>query len=148
MASVTVVGNLTDDPELRFTQNGSPMARFTIAENHRYRDRSGNWQDGETTFVRCVAWQDLGENIAESLKKGDRIVVLGDLRSRSWETEDGQRRTMLEVNVRNAGPSLQWATASPTKTSRRGGSVSRPAQSAAPDGDFSPTSTAPDEAPF
>jgi len=116
---VTLVGNLTDDPELRYTPTGVPVATFTVAINRRQRDPVTNeWKDGETSFIRCNVWRQQAENAAESLTKGTRAVVVGRLRQRSWETQEGQKRSVTEVEVENVGPSLEWATANITKTPR------------------------------
>lgn len=116
---VVLVGNLTDDPELRYTPSGVPVATFTVAVNRRQRDPVTNeWKDGETSFIRCNVWRQQAENAAESLTKGTRAIVAGRLRQRSWETPEGQRRSVTEVEVENVGPSLEWATASVTKSSR------------------------------
>jgi single-strand DNA-binding protein len=115
---VTIVGNLTDDPELRYTPNGTPVANFTVAVNRRTRDDSGQWHDGETSFFRCNVWRQQAENCAESLSKGTRAIVVGRLRQRSWETPDGQKRTVVEIEVETVGPALEWATAKVTKASR------------------------------
>jgi single-strand DNA-binding protein len=116
---VILVGNLTDDPELRYTPSGVPVASFTVAVNRRQRDpATGEWKDGETSFIRCNVWRQQAENAAESLTKGTRALVVGRLRQRSWETPEGQRRSVTEVEVENVGPSLEWATASVTKASR------------------------------
>jgi single-strand DNA-binding protein len=119
---VTLVGNLTDDPELRYTPSGVPVASFTVAINRRTRDESGEWKDGETSFIRCNVWRQQAENAAESLTKGTRTIVVGRLRQRSWETPEGQRRSVTEVEVENVGPSLEWATATIAKTARTGDS--------------------------
>ncbi len=118
---VTLVGNLTDDPELRYTPNGTPVASFTVAINRRTRDESGQWRDGETSFFRCNVWRQQAENAAESLSKGARAVVVGRLRQRSWETPEGQKRSVTEVEVESVGPSLEWATAKISKTARSDG---------------------------
>jgi single-strand DNA-binding protein len=115
---VTLVGNLTDDPELRYTPNGTPVATFTVAINRRTRDENGQWKDGETSFLRCNVWRQQAENAAESLSKGSRAIVVGRLRQRSWETPEGQKRTVVEVEVESVGPSLEWAKAEVTKTPR------------------------------
>src|SRR5919109_3744466 len=115
---VTLVGNLTDDPELRYTPNGTPVATFTVAVNRRTRDESGQWKDGETSFFRCNVWRQQAENVAESLTKGTRVIVIGRLRQRSWETPEGQKRTVIEIEVESVGPSLEWAKASVSKTPR------------------------------
>ena len=116
---VTLVGNLTDDPELRYTPNGVPVASFTVAINRRTRDEGGQWKDGETSFFRCNVWRQQAESVAESLNKGARAIVVGRLRQRSWETPEGQKRTVVEVEVESVGPSLEWATAQVTKTQRQ-----------------------------
>ena len=116
--TVTIAGNLTDTPELRFTTGGAAVANFTLAVTPRVKD-GDSWRDGETSFFRCVAWRALAEHLAE-LAKGDRVLVVGSLRQRSWEAEDGQRRTVVEVQVEEAGPSLRWATAKPQRTSKAG----------------------------
>jgi single-strand DNA-binding protein len=117
--ATTVTGNLTADPELRYTPTGQAVASFTIASTPRYRDTAtGQWQDGETWFVRCSAWRDLGENVATSLGKGAAVVASGRLRARSWETDDGNKRTVVEMTVDDLGPSLRRATVKVTKTVR------------------------------
>ncbi|MEX0874958.1 MAG: single-stranded DNA-binding protein [Actinomycetota bacterium] len=122
---VTLVGNLTDDPELRYTPTGVPVANFTVAINRRQRDPVTNeWKDGETSFIRCNVWRQQAENAAESLTKGTRAIVVGRLRQRSWETQEGQKRSVTEVEVENVGPSLEWATTAVTKTPRSDSSSS------------------------
>ena len=117
--TTTVTGNLTADPELRYTQTGRPVASFTIANTPRYPDRtSGQWQDGETWFVRCSAWGDLGENVAASLSKGAAVVATGRLRARTWEADDGGKRATVEMTADDIGPSLRRAIAKVTKASR------------------------------
>lgn len=118
---VVIVGNLTDDPELRYTPAGQAVANFRVAVNRRTRDESGQWRDGETSFFRVNAWRNLGENIAESLTRGSRVVVVGRLRSRSWETQEGETRSTVEIEADEIGPSLRWATAKVEKTQRSGG---------------------------
>ena len=143
---VILVGNLTDDPELRYTPSGVPVASFTVAVNRRQRDpATGEWKDGETSFIRCNVWRQQAENAAESLTKGTRALVVGRLRQRSWETPEGQRRSVTEVEVENVGPSLEWATAAVTKTSRSesGGDVPAFATATSENG-----STADEEPPF
>lgn len=116
---VVLVGNLTDDPELRYTPNGTPVASFTVALNRRFRDQAtGEWKDGETSFIKCNVWRQQAENVAESLTKGMRTMVAGRLRQRSWETQDGQRRSVTEVEADSVGPSLEFATAEVKKTPR------------------------------
>jgi single-strand DNA-binding protein len=118
--SVTVVGNLTADPELRYTASGVPVATFTVASNERFKDASGEWQDGPTSFVRCNAWRDLGEHVAESLAKGDRAVVTGILRQRDYEAQDKTKRTVWEVAVSEVGAALRYATVKIAKARRDG----------------------------
>ena len=117
--SVTLVGNLTRDPELRFTQGGRPLASFSLAVNRRYQ-QNGEWQE-QTSFFNIVAWGQLGENAAASLTKGARVMVAGRLEQRSYETQDGEKRSVVEVNADEIGPSLRWATAQVERTDRRGG---------------------------
>ncbi|HVE90879.1 MAG TPA: single-stranded DNA-binding protein [Actinomycetota bacterium] len=116
---VTLIGNITDDPELRYTPSGTPVASFTVAINRRVRDQaSGEWKDGDTSFFKCNVWRQQAENVAESLTKGTRVIVVGQLRTRSWETPEGQKRSVTEVEVDHTGPALQWATAQVSKTAR------------------------------
>jgi single-strand DNA-binding protein len=117
---VSLVGNLTDDPDLRFTPNGAAVASFRLAVTPRVRD-GDTWRDGETSFFRINAWRDLAENATESLTKGIRVVVLGRLRARSWETPEGERRSVVEVEADEVAPSLKWATAQVERTSRKRG---------------------------
>lgn len=120
--SITVIGNLTDDPELKFTPSGAAVANFTVASTPRQFDRQSNeWRDGEAMFFRCAAWRQLAENVAESLQKGQRVVVTGNLRIRNFERQDGSRGTSVEINVDEVGPSLRFATAKVTKATRSGG---------------------------
>ena len=116
---VTIVGNLVEDPELRYTPNGAAVANFRVAVNHRYLDTSGQWKDGDTSFFRVNAWRTLGENVAESFTKGMRVMVIGRLKSRSWETPEGQTRTAVEIEADEVGPSLRWATAKVEKTEKQ-----------------------------
>jgi single-strand DNA-binding protein len=116
--TTTIVGNLTEHPELRFTPNGAPVANFTVAVTPRVKDGDG-WKDGETSFLRVTAWRQLAEHAADSLSKGDRVLVYGTLRHRSWETPEGERRSTLEVQAEELGPSLRWASAKPERTSRK-----------------------------
>lgn len=119
---ITVVGNLTSDPELRFTPNGAAVSNFTVASTPRIFDRQRNeFIDGETLFLRCSAWKELGENSAESLQRGTRVIVQGRLKSRSFETKEGEKRTVMELDVDEVGPSLRRATAVVTKTQGGGG---------------------------
>ncbi|WP_434966990.1 single-stranded DNA-binding protein [Janibacter indicus] len=120
---ITVIGNLTADPELRFTPSGAAVANFTVASTPRTFDRQTNeWKDAETLFMRCSVWREAAENVAESLNRGTRVVVTGRLVSRSWEDkETGQKRSVMEMQVDEVGPSLRYATAKVTKTQRGGG---------------------------
>lgn len=119
---ITVVGNLTADPELRFTQSGAAVANFTVASTPRTFDRqSGEWKDGEALFLRCSIWRQAAENAAESLGRGMRVVVQGRLKQRSFETKEGEKRTVVELDVDEVGPSLRYATAKVNKVSRGGG---------------------------
>src|SRR6478736_5913280 len=120
---ITVVGNLVDDPELRFTPSGAAVANFRIASTPRTFDRQTNeWKDGEALFLSCSVWRQAAENVAESLQKGMRVVVQGNLRSRQYETREGEKRTVFEIQVDEVGPSLRYATAKVTRTQRSGGS--------------------------
>jgi single-strand DNA-binding protein len=119
---ITVVGNLTADPELRFTPSGAAVANFTVASTPRTFDKnSGEWKDGEALFLRCSVWRQAAENVAESLHKGYSVIVQGRLKQRSYETKEGEKRTVYELDVDEVGPSLRWATAKVTKASRGGG---------------------------
>src|SRR3981189_785413 len=120
---ITVIGNLTSDPELRFTPSGAAVASFTVASTPRTFDRaSGEWKDGEALFLRCSIWRQAAENVAESLTRGMRVVVSGRLRQRSYETREGEKRTVMELEVDEIGPSLRYATAKVNKVSRGSGS--------------------------
>jgi len=117
--TLNITGNLVEDVELRFTPSGAAVANFRIASTPRTFDRQSNtWKDGETLFMRCAAWKDLGENVAESLTKGMRVNVEGRLKSRSWEDKDGSKRTVMELEVDEIGPSLRYATAKVQRTQR------------------------------
>src|SRR3954465_15876573 len=116
---ITVIGNLTDDPELRFTPSGAAVAKFRIASTPRTLDRqSGEWKDGEPLFLQCSVWRQVAENVAESLQRGARVIVSGRLRQRSYETREGDKRTVIELEVDEIGPSLRYATAKVEKMSR------------------------------
>ena len=120
--TITVVGNLTDDPELRFTPSGAAVAKFRIASTPRTLDRqSGEWKDGEPLFLACNIWRDAAEHVAESLQRGARVIVQGRLRQRSYETREGEKRTVYELEVDEIGPSLRYATAKVQKMNRSGG---------------------------
>ena len=111
---VSLVGNLTDDPEVRFTPQGTTVASFRLAVTPRVKD-GDDWKDGETSFFRVNVWRELAEHVTDSLAKGDRALVLGRLKARSWDTPQGERRSVVEVEAEEVGPSLKWATASPQR---------------------------------
>ncbi len=120
--TITLVGNLTADPELRFTPSGAAVANFTVASTPRTFDRNTNeWRDGDAMFLNCAVWRQAAENVAESLQKGMRVIVQGRLRSRSYETRDGERRTVFEVDVDEIGPALRYATAKVSRNAGGGG---------------------------
>jgi single-strand DNA-binding protein len=120
--TITVIGNLTDDPELRFTPSGAAVAKFRVASTPRTLDRaSGEWKDGEPLFLACSVWRQAAENVAESLQRGSRVIVSGRLRQRSYETKEGEKRTVYELEVDEIGPSLRYATAKVQKMSRSSG---------------------------
>ncbi|HLU29292.1 MAG TPA: single-stranded DNA-binding protein [Glycomyces sp.] len=132
---ITVIGNLTADPELRFTQSGVAVASFTIASTPRTFDRQANeWKDGEALFLRCSIWRDAAENVAESLEKGSRVVAQGRLKQRSFTDREGQNRTTIELDVDEIGPSLRYATAKATRVQRGGGGGGRGFGGGAPQG--------------
>ena len=119
---ITVIGNLTGDPELRFTPNGAAVANFTIASTPRNFDRaSGEWKEGETLFLRASVWREAAENVAETLKKGMRVIAQGRLKSRSYETKEGERRTSMELEIEEIGPSLRFASANVSRNQRSSG---------------------------
>lgn len=116
---VTVVGNLTADPELKFTPNGQPVANFTVASTTRFWDRETNgYKDGDTLFMRCNVWRETAENVAESLARGNRVMVTGRLKQRSYETKEGEKRSVTELEVDEVGPSLKWATVKVNRTEK------------------------------
>ena len=117
--TVTLIGNLTDNPELRFTPNGAAVANFRLAVTPRVKD-GDSWRDGETSFFRINCWRALAENVTESLSKGTRAIVIGRLRMRSWETDAGEKRTVVEVEADEVAPSLKWATTQVTRGNREG----------------------------
>jgi single-strand DNA-binding protein len=150
--TVTVIGNVTRDPELRFTASGQAKANIGLAVNRRWQNRQTSEWEEATSFFNVVAWGAMGENAAESCPKGSRIIVTGRLDQRSWETDNGEKRSVIEIVADEIGPSLRWATAQVTKSDRRegtggaggggggggaGGGGSRPAQNEAPDHEFS-----------
>lgn len=120
--NVTVVGNLTNDPELRFTPSGAAVASFTVASSSRYLDKATNeWKDADPTYLRCSVWRQYAENVAESLTKGTRVIVTGRLKQRSYETREGEKRTVMEIEVDDVGPALRYATAKVNRVQRQGG---------------------------
>ena len=124
--SVTLVGNVTRDPELRYTAGGAAKVVFGLAVNRRWQNRQTQEWEEQVSFFNVVAWREMAENVAESIAKGSRIVVTGRLEQRSWETENGEKRTVVEVNADDIGPSLRWATAQITRNERRGGDFAGP----------------------
>lgn len=140
--TVTVIGNLTDDPELRFTAQGAAVANFRMAVSKRVRDPQTNeWKDGDTSFFKVNVWRQLAENVAESLSRGTRVIVTGSLRMRQWETQEGEKRSVIEIEATEVGPSLKWATAKVERTSSQGKSSEG--------GDWGATSApTPEEVPF
>ena len=144
--SVTLVGNLVDDPELRFTPSGVALAKLRVAVNRRWRDQSNEWQE-ETAFFSGTCWRNMAENVAESLQKGARVILTGRLQQRTWETQEGEKRSIVEVTIDEIGPSLRWATASIAKTTRGGADWDEvPAEVAA--APVARSDYGPDEAPF
>lgn len=141
--TTTITGNLTADPELRFTPAGAPVVNFTVASTPRVKDANTNeWKDGEAMFVQCVRWRNGAENVADSLHKGTRVVVHGKFKARSYETRDGDKRTVWELEVEDIGPSLLHATAQITKNAPRSGG-----QQAAPTRQQPPQAPQPQQAP-
>ena len=120
---VMIVGNVTRDPELRYTPNGAALVKFGVAVSRRIRDESGQWKDADTSFFDVTAWRTLAENIAESITQGSRVVVVGRLRTNSWETPEGERRSKVEIEAEEVAPSLKWATA---KVERQGRGAAAP----------------------
>lgn len=148
-STVTIVGNLTRDPELRYTPNGAAVAAFGVAVNRRWQNRDTQAWEEATSFFNVTCWRDLAQNVSESLEKGSRVMVTGRLEQRSWETQDGEKRSVVEIVADEVGPSLRWATASINRNERReggggggngwsggggggGGGASRPASNEAP----------------
>ncbi len=147
--TVTIVGNLTSDPEMRFTPNGVAMVKISIAVNRRRFNRDTNsWEDTEASFFNAVCWRDLAENVSESLRKGNRVVITGRLEQRSWETQEGERRSVVEVQVDEIGPSLRWATASVTRTTSSGSWSGNQGRTNVPPAPVARNNPRPDEAPF
>src|SRR5205807_8419794 len=121
MSQTVIVGKLANDPELRYTPNGAAVVKFRVAVNRRYKDQAGEWKDGETSYFTVNAWRTLAENVAESLTRGANVIVVGRLQQRSWETQEGDTRTVVEIEADEVGPSLRWATARVEKQGRSGG---------------------------
>jgi len=119
MTQVTIIGNLTADPELRFTASGAAVAGFTIAHTARVK-KDGEWVDGEAVYLRCTLWREAAENLCDSLAKGSRVIATGKLKQRSYEASGGEKRTVVELEVEEIGPSLRWAVAKPQKMARAG----------------------------
>lgn len=149
--NVTVVGNLTADPELRFTASGVAMVNISVADSRRYKDRNDEWQE-DTSFFRGTCWRELAENVAESLTKGARVVISGRLKQRTWETNEGEKRNVVELDIVEIGPSLRWATAAVTRTPRAeggsGNSGGYGGGNTTPAAPVAKTDFGPDEAPF
>jgi len=143
--NVTLIGNLVDDPELRFTPSGVALAKVRFAVSRRYQDRNSEWQE-DTSFFTGTCWRDMAENVAESLTKGTRVIVSGRLNQRSWETNEGEKRSTVEVDIREIGPSVRWATTTVTRTPRASGDDW--ADKPAPAAPVARTEVGPDEAPF
>jgi len=138
--NVTVIGNLAADPELKFSAAGRAVASFTVCSNERFKDAAGEWKDGPTSFVRCVAWAELAEHSAESIRKGDRVVVAGQLRQRDYTTKEGEKRTVWEVTATEIGAALKYATVKISKMQRD--------RVPPPEDPWSESAPPPEEAPF
>jgi single-strand DNA-binding protein len=147
--SVTLIGNLVDDPELRFTPSGVAMAKVRFAVNRRWRGQDGEWQE-QTSFFTGTVWREQAETVAESLQKGTRVIVSGRLEQRSWETDEGDKRSVVEVQIDEIGPSLRWATATVNKTQRSDGDFGGGggANKSVPPAPVARDDYGPDEAPF
>lgn len=146
-SNITLVGNLVDDPELRFTPSGVAMAKIRLAVNRRWRGQDGEWQEN-TSFFSGTVWREQAEQAAESLQKGARVIVTGRLEQRSWETEQGEKRSVVEVQVDEIGPSLRWATATVNKTQRQDNWSEGSGRSAEASAPAARDDYGPDEAPF
>ncbi len=149
--NVTLIGNLVDDPELRFTPSGVALAKIRMAVNRRWRGKDGEWQE-DTSFFNGTVWREQAESAAESLQKGARVIVTGRLEQRSWETDQGDKRSVVEIQIDEIGPSLRWATATVNKTARTGGEFggnkAGSQGSDVPPAPVARESYGPDEAPF
>ncbi|MGR6521854.1 single-stranded DNA-binding protein [Rhodococcus erythropolis] len=150
--TLTIIGNLTDSPELRFTPAGAAVANFTVASTPRTFDRNKNeWVDGDALFMRCNVWREAAENVAESLTRGSRVIVSGRLKQRSYETREGEKRTVVELEVDEIGPSLKYATAKVNKADRKSGGARTTTASATAQDDpwgATPPAATSDDAPF
>ena len=147
--TLTIIGNLTAEPELRFTPSGAALVKFTVASTPRLFDQNTNqWRDGEPLFMSCSAWRDMAENIAESLSKGARVVVTGRLRLSRWETPEGEKRQAFQLDVEDVGASLKYARAKVMKLTRQTAPGSGPAAAATPDDPWAGTGNADPEPPF
>ncbi len=146
--TVTLIGNVTRDPELRFTPSGSAIATFGLAVNRRWQNRQTNDWEEQVSFFDVVCWRELGENVSESITKGTRLIVTGRLEQRSWETQDGEKRSRIEVIADEVGPSLRWANAQVTRNERRDGEGPRGGGSSAPPRAEPPAGYDYDEEPF
>lgn len=146
---ITLIGNLTDDPELKFTPSGAAVANFTVASTPRTFDKQTNqWKDGDAMFIRCAAWKQLAENVAESLQKGQQVIVVGALKVRNYERQDGSKGTSVEMNVDEIGPSLKFATAKVTRAQRGSGGTTRQAPVAPANDPWASAPTTDSEPPF
>lgn len=146
--NVTLIGNLVDDPELRFTPSGVAMAKIALAVNRRWRGQDGEWQE-QTSFFRGTVWREQAETVAESLQKGTRVIVTGRLEQRRWETDDGEARSVVEIQIDEIGPSLRWATATVNKTQRSEGDFgANSGGRGVPPAPVAREDYGPDEAPF
>ena len=129
MTAITIVGNMTRDPEIRYTPSGAQSVRFGVAVNRRWRDsQTGEWKDAEPSFFDVICWRDLADNVAESLSKGSRVIVSGRIEQRSWQDQEGNRRSTMEITADEVGPSLKFATATVNKVDRRGPDSGRQVQ--------------------
>jgi single-strand DNA-binding protein len=146
---ISVIGNLTADPEVRYTQDGTTVANFTVASTPRTFDRATNdWKDGEALYLRCSAWKELGANVANSVFKGSRVIVVGKLKQRSYTTKEGEKRTSMELEVDEIGPSLKYGTSVFTKAERGDGATVRQTPPAADQDVWNQTPSYGDETPF
>lgn len=145
--NVTLIGNLVDDPELRFTPSGVAMAKIAVAVNRRWRGQDGEWQE-QTSFFRGTVWREQAETVAESLQKGTRVIISGRLEQRRWETDEGESRSVVEIQIDEIGPSLRWATATVNKTQRSDGDFGASSGRNVPPAPVAKDDYGPDEAPF